>query len=81
MPRKDNILNLPGFSIKKSHGYNPMIFESHIEECLAVFIVLVRNYARKRAISAKLNTKLSVIGVPYYASKHISGSTPNKGAF
>ena len=27
MPRKDNILNLPGFSIKKSHGYNPMIFE------------------------------------------------------
>lgn len=27
MPRKDNILNLPGFSIKKSMGYNPMIFE------------------------------------------------------
>lgn len=27
MPRKDNILNLPGFSIKKVSGYNPLIYD------------------------------------------------------
>lgn len=27
MPRKDNILNLPGFSIKKVSGYNPIVYE------------------------------------------------------
>lgn len=29
MPRKDIILNLPGFSIKKAIGYNPLILEAH----------------------------------------------------
>jgi len=29
MPRKDNILNLPGFSIRKVSGYNPMILDVH----------------------------------------------------
>jgi transposase len=29
MPRKDIILNLPGFSIKKAIGYNPLILEVH----------------------------------------------------
>lgn len=29
MPRKDNILNLPGFSIKKVSGYNPLILDVH----------------------------------------------------
>ncbi len=29
MPRKDIILNLPGFSIKKVSGYNPLIIEAH----------------------------------------------------
>jgi len=27
MPRKDNILNIPGFSIRKVSGYNPLIFD------------------------------------------------------
>lgn len=27
MPRKDNILNLPGFSIRKTSGYNPVIYD------------------------------------------------------
>jgi transposase len=27
MPRKDNILNLPGFSIKKVSGYNPLVLD------------------------------------------------------
>jgi transposase len=27
MPRKDNILNLPGFSIRKVSGYNPLVFD------------------------------------------------------
>jgi transposase len=29
MPRKDNILNLPGFSIKKISGHNPIVFDVH----------------------------------------------------
>jgi transposase len=29
MPRKDIILNIPGFSIKKAIGYNPLILEVH----------------------------------------------------
>ena len=29
MPRKDIILNLPGFSIKKVSGYNPLLLEVH----------------------------------------------------
>jgi len=29
MPRKDIILNLPGFSIKKVSGYNPLILDVH----------------------------------------------------
>lgn len=29
MPRKDNILNLPGFSIKKVSGFSPMIIDVH----------------------------------------------------
>ena len=29
MPRKDIILNLPGFSIKKVSGYNPLIIDVH----------------------------------------------------
>ena len=29
MPRKDIILSLPGFSIKKISGYNPLIFDVH----------------------------------------------------
>jgi transposase len=29
MPRKDNILNLPGFSIKKVSEYNPLILDVH----------------------------------------------------
>lgn len=29
MPKKDNVLNLPGFSIKKISGYNPLIFDVH----------------------------------------------------
>ena len=29
MPRRDNILNLPGFSIKKTSGYNPLIMDVH----------------------------------------------------
>ncbi len=29
MPRRDNILNLPGFSIKKTTGYNPLIMDVH----------------------------------------------------
>jgi len=29
MPRKDIILNLPGFSIKKASGYNPLILDVH----------------------------------------------------
>jgi transposase len=29
MPRKDIILNLPGFSIKKTSGYNPLILDVH----------------------------------------------------
>jgi len=29
MPRKDIILSLPGFSIKKVSGYNPMVIDVH----------------------------------------------------
>jgi len=29
MPRKDIILSLPGFSIKKATGYNPLIIDVH----------------------------------------------------
>jgi transposase len=29
MPRRDSILNLPGFSIKKTSGYNPLILDVH----------------------------------------------------
>jgi len=29
MPRKDNILSLPGFSIRKVTGYNPLIMDLH----------------------------------------------------
>ena len=32
MPRKDNILNLPGFAIKKVSGYNPLILDVHIDK-------------------------------------------------
>lgn len=29
MPRKDNILNLPGFAIKKVSGCNPLVIDVH----------------------------------------------------
>ena len=29
MPRKDNILSLPGFSIKRMSGFNPLIVDAH----------------------------------------------------
>jgi transposase len=40
MPRKDSILNLPGFSIKKVSGYNPMILDvsyRRIPRCIYCF--------------------------------------------
>ncbi len=29
MPKKDSILSLPGFSIKKVSGYNPLVLDVH----------------------------------------------------
>lgn len=74
MPRKDIILSLPGFSIKKVSGYNPLIIDVIIETNPAAPPVAAGKSARRLALSGVFAMSLLVIAKPSYGLKLISSS-------
>lgn len=72
MPKKDFILNLLGFTLKKVHGYDPLVLEVGCRRKHNALFVSINDYAKKEALFDKCVMKPSDYDKPSCGLKRIS---------
>jgi hypothetical protein len=71
MPRKDIILSLPGFAIKKVRGYNPMVIDVHYRNVPRCAHCNGKKVRKKSSFIRKVRHRPLAIGRLFCASKPI----------